>query len=48
VRYDAPAPDNAAALARRAPDLDSLAELYDGAGFGEALRRQARRLAGVN
>ena len=32
-------------LARVTPDLDSLAELYDHAGFGPALRRQAERIA---
>lgn len=47
VRYDAPVFDDAAALLRRPPDLEGLGALYDGAGFGEALRRQARRLADV-
>lgn len=47
VRYDAPAFDEEAAFARRAPDLDSLGALYDLAGFGDGLRRQARRLAGM-
>lgn len=46
VRYDAPVAAGAADLRRRAPDLDGLGALYDRAGFGEALRRQARRLAG--
>ncbi|MCC7257817.1 MAG: exodeoxyribonuclease IX [Gammaproteobacteria bacterium] len=46
VRYDAPAPGEATALARRTPDLEALGSLYDMAGFGEALRRQARRIAG--
>lgn len=45
LRYDAPLPEDAAALLRRAPDLDALATLYDAAGFGQALRRQAARLA---
>jgi len=47
VRYDAPAPQAPASLARRAPDMPSLAGLYDLAGFGEALRRQAQRVAGT-
>jgi hypothetical protein len=33
-------------LLRRSPDLDSLGELYDQADFGQALRRQAERIAG--
>lgn len=45
VRYDAPVAADEAALRRRRPDLAGLGALYDGAGFGEALRRQARRLA---
>jgi 5'-3' exonuclease len=47
VRYDAPVAADEAALRRRVPDLDGLGALYDQAGFGEALRRQARRLAGL-
>ncbi len=47
VRYDAPACADATLLARRRPDLPGLTALYDGAGFGEGLRRQARRIAGV-
>jgi 5'-3' exonuclease len=46
VRYDAPVAADECALQRRSPDLDGLTVLYDHAGFGEALRRQARRLAG--
>ncbi|MCC7329424.1 MAG: exodeoxyribonuclease IX [Gammaproteobacteria bacterium] len=47
VRYDAPVFDHPDALLRRCPDLEGLDGLYDVAGFGEALRRQARRLAAV-
>ncbi len=47
VRYDAPAPADAASLARRAPDLASLGVLYDVAGFGTALRRQAERICSL-
>ncbi len=47
VRYDAPVAADERALARRKPDLPDLVSLYDTAGFGEALRRQARRLAGI-
>ena len=43
--HDAPVPVDAGAIARRAPDLAALTALYDEAGFGEALRRQARRIA---
>lgn len=45
LRRDAPLPAGPAALQRRRPDLEGLDALYDQAGFGEALRRQARRLA---
>lgn len=48
VRYDAPVVADDQALARRAPNLEGLGMLYDTAGFGEVLRRQARRLAGLN
>lgn len=47
VRYDAPVSADERALARRSPDVQGLGALYDAAGFGEALRRQARRLAGL-
>jgi 5'-3' exonuclease len=47
LRDDAPVAAEETALARRRPDLAGLGALYDTAGFGEALRRQARRLAGV-
>jgi 5'-3' exonuclease len=45
LRYDAPVDLQEDALIRRPPLLDQLAALYDGAGFGQALRRQAERLA---
>ena len=45
VRYDAPVAAAAADMRRRSPDLNGLDALYDGAGFGESLRRQARRIA---
>ncbi len=44
IRYDAPVETNEAALARQVPDLDNLNSLYDGLGFGDALRRQAQRI----
>ncbi len=47
VRYDAPVAADESTLRRRLPDLPQLNALYDGAGFGESLRRQARRIAGV-
>ena len=45
VRYDAPIAADERSLARRPPDLAGLNALYDLAGFGDGLRRQARRLA---
>lgn len=45
LRRDAPLPAGPEALRRQLPDLEGLEALYDQAGFGEALRRQARRLA---
>ena len=45
IRYDAPVDADESALARRPPDLANLNVLYDGAGFGQALRRQAERIA---
>ncbi len=42
---DVPVAADETALARRGPDLDGLGSLYDGAGFGELLRRQAQRIA---
>ncbi len=47
LRYDAPVVADERSLARRRPDCEGLGALYDTAGFGEALRRQARRLAGT-
>jgi 5'-3' exonuclease len=44
VRYDAPVAADEGALARRPPDLAALNQIYDRAGFGAALRRQADRL----
>lgn len=44
LRYDAPAFADERALVRQAPDLAALNALYDRAGFGTALRRQAARL----
>jgi hypothetical protein len=35
----------AESLVRRAPDLEALGALYDQARFGQALRKQAERLA---
>jgi 5'-3' exonuclease len=48
LRHDAPVPEGGTATARRAPDLAALTALYDEAGFGEALRRQAERIAQVH
>jgi len=45
IRCDAPVVASESSLARRPPALDDLNEFYDEAGFGEALRRQARRIA---
>ena len=45
IRYDAPLPDDDEILLRRAPDLDGLNAVYDDVGFGQSLRRQARRIA---
>ena len=44
IRYDAPVETHEAALARKVPDLKNLNSLYDGMGFGDALRRQAQRI----
>ena len=35
----------AESIARRAPDLETLSAFYDQARFGQALRKQAERLA---
>jgi DNA polymerase-1 len=44
IRYDAPVEAHEGTLARQAPDLDDLYSIYDGAGFGQGLRRQAARI----
>jgi DNA polymerase-1 len=44
IRYDAPVESHEQALVRQPPDLDGLNSLYDGVGFGDGLRRQARRI----
>ena len=44
IRYDAPIEADESFLERRVPDLDSLNALYDEAGFGDSLRRQAQRI----
>ncbi len=45
LRCDAPVQVDRRSLARRTPVLSELGALYDDAGFGSALRRQAERLA---
>ena len=42
---DVPMEVDKASVARSAPQLDALNALYDAAGFGEGLRRQAQRIA---
>jgi 5'-3' exonuclease len=44
IRYDVPVESHEEALARKMPDLDGLNSIYDGIGFGDGLRRQARRI----
>jgi hypothetical protein len=44
LRYDAPVAADERSLARRPPALGLLGALYDEAGFGSGLRRQAERL----
>lgn len=46
IACDVPMETDRASLLRRSPDLDSLGDLYDQADFGQALRRQAERIAG--
>ena len=46
IACDVPMETDRACLVRRSPDLDSLGDLYDQADFGQALRRQAERIAG--
>lgn len=45
IACDAPLNLDESALRRRRPDEQALAALYDGAGFGRALRNQAERIA---
>jgi DNA polymerase I len=45
IHCDVPVNTSQAVLKRRAPDLGTLNHLYDQAGFGSALRRQAERIA---
>jgi 5'-3' exonuclease len=47
LRYDVPLPGTDELIRRRAPDIGGLETLYDAAGFGEGLRRQAGRIAGA-
>jgi 5'-3' exonuclease len=47
VRYDVPVGAAGPELRRRLPDLEDLGRLYDAAGFGAALRRQAQRIAAL-
>jgi DNA polymerase-1 len=46
IACDVPINTDRELLQRRSPDLDSLSDLYDQADFGQALRRQAERIAG--
>ncbi|HHQ13674.1 MAG TPA: hypothetical protein ENK16_01485 [Chromatiales bacterium] len=46
IRCDAPMNASEQSIARRSPAMDDLNELYDEAGFGPSLRRQAERIAG--
>ena len=45
IHCDVPVRTTKKTIARRSPDLDVLYSLYDEAGFGSSLRRQAQRLA---
>ncbi len=47
IACDMPIDATAESLTRRAPDLEALGIFYDQARFGQALRRQAERLARV-
>jgi 5'-3' exonuclease len=47
IRCDAPLATTGASVARQPPALERLNALYDQAGFGSALRRQAERIAGA-
>jgi 5'-3' exonuclease len=45
IKVDVPMSVEVASVRRSAPELDVLHALYDAAGFGESLRRQAQRIA---
>lgn len=45
INFQVPMDTSPATLQRRAPDLASLQTLYDQAGFGSMLRRQAQRIS---
>ncbi len=45
IHNQVPIDASPAVLQRQAPDLDSLHALYDDAGFGSMLRRQAQRIS---
>jgi DNA polymerase-1 len=45
IHCEVPIETGRAAMARQAPDLETLHQLYDHAGFGQMLRRQADRIA---
>jgi len=45
IHCDVPVNTKATVLKRRSPDLGLINHLYDEAGFGESLRRQAERIA---
>jgi DNA polymerase-1 len=45
IHCDVPMPVDVASVLRRPPELDQVNALYDTAGFGAALRRQAERIA---
>jgi len=46
IACDVPMDTRRDSVLRQSPDLDSLSDLYDQADFGQALRRQAARIAG--
>ena len=45
IARDVPLNADRKAVERRSPDLHQLNEIYDDARFGQALRRQAERIA---
>ncbi len=47
IACDAPLPEDGGTLETRKPDLGALHALYDEAGFGMALRRQAERVTDI-